>query len=477
MDWIVLLPPVVAIGLAMWTRQIYLSLFAGLWLGTTILAGGNPVLGLRELADQIVTVFTTESNARILVFCLLVGGLVALVQASGGVQGFIKWARARGWGESRRGAELLAWGIGVVLFVESNISSLTVGAVSRPLFDRLSLPREKLAYYCDATCAPVCMSVPLNGWGAFVLGLVGAQELSQNAVAVLAEAVLFNFFALFAIGFSLVLALTGWGFGAMRRAEKRAADTGQVLRPDAQPMIEDDVARIEPPDHVTPQARNLLLPVAVMVAMIFVGLYVTGGGNLMEGSGSTAVLWAVGTALGAALLLYAIPRPLREGRATLTLGTSMDWVVKGASGLVPVTLLLVLAFALGQVSQALEMGDYVVQLVGEQGPAWWMPVLVFAVTSFVAFTLGSSWTAFAILIPVVMPLAVEVALPSSLMLGAVLSGGIFGDHTSPLSDTSIISSMAAASDHVDHVNTQMPYALVQAGLAAVAFVVAGLLAG
>ncbi|WP_118840004.1 Na+/H+ antiporter NhaC family protein [Salinibacter ruber] len=477
MDWIVLLPPVVAIGLAMWTRQIYLSLFAGLWLGTTILAGGNPVLGLRELADQIVTVFTTESNARILVFCLLVGGLVALVQASGGVQGFIKWARARGWGESRRGAELLAWGIGVVLFVESNISSLTVGAVSRPLFDRLNLPREKLAYYCDATCAPVCMSIPLNGWGAFVLGLVGAQELSQNAVAVLAEAVLFNFFALFAIGFSLVLALTGWGFGAMRRAEKRAADTGQVLRPDAQPMIEDDVARIEPPDHVTPQARNLLLPVAVMVAMIFVGLYVTGGGNLMEGSGSTAVLWAVGTALGAALLLYAIPCPLREGRATLTLGTSMDWVVKGASGLVPVTLLLVLAFALGQVSQALEMGDYVVQLVGEQGPAWWMPVLVFAVTSFVAFTLGSSWTAFAILIPVVMPLAVEVALPSSLMLGAVLSGGIFGDHTSPLSDTSIISSMAAASDHVDHVNTQMPYALVQAALAAVAFVVAGLLAG
>jgi tetracycline resistance efflux pump len=476
MDWIVLLPPVVAIGLAMWTRQIYLSLFAGLWLGTTLLAGGNPVLGLRELADQIVTVFTTESNARILTFCLLVGSLVALVQVSGGVQGFINWARSRGWGESRRGAELLAWGIGVVIFVESNISSLTVGAVSRPLFDRLDLPREKLAYYCDATCAPVCMSIPLNGWGAFVLGLLAAQELSQNAVAVLAEAVLFNFFALFAIGFSLLLALTGWRFGAMRRAEERAEETGHVLRPDAQPMIEEEVARIEPPDHVTPRALHLLLPVGVMVAMIFLGLYVTGGGDLMQGSGSTAVLWAVGTALGTGLLLYAIPRPLWSGRSTLSLGTSMDWVVTGASGLVPVTLLLVLAFALGQVSQALEMGAYVVQLVGDAGAAWWMPVLVFAVTSFVSFTLGSSWTAFAILIPVVMPLAVEVALPSSLMLGAVLSGGIFGDHTSPLSDTSIISSMAAASDHVDHVNTQMPYALVQAGLAAVAFVVAGLLA-
>ncbi|MFB6098960.1 MAG: Na+/H+ antiporter NhaC family protein [Salinibacter sp.] len=476
MDWIVLLPPVLAIALALWTRQIYLSLFAGLWLGTTILAGGNPALGLRELAEQVVAVFDSESNARILVFCLLVGGLVALVQVSGGVRGFIHWARARGWGESRRGAELLAWGIGVVLFVESNISSLTVGAVSRPLFDQLNLPREKLAYYCDATCAPVCMSIPLNGWGAFVLGLLAAQELSRTAVAVLAEAVLFNFFSLFAIGFSLVLALTGWGFGAMRRAEERAAETGQVLRPDAQPMIEEDVARIDPPDHVTPRARNLLLPVVVMVAMIFVGLYVTGGGNLMQGSGSTAVLWAVGTALGAALLLYAIPTPLRGGQPTLTPGTAMDWVVKGASGLVPVTLLLVLAFALGRVSQALEMGAYVVQLVGEQGAAWWMPVLVFGVTSFVSFTLGSSWTAFAILIPVVMPLAVELALPSSLMLGAVLSGGIFGDHASPLSDTSIISSMASACDHVDHVNTQMPYALVQAGLAAVAFVVAGLLA-
>ena len=476
MDWIVLLPPVVAIALALWTRQIYLSLFAGLWLGTTILAGGNPVAGLRELADQLVAVFTNESNASILIFCLLVGSLIALVQASGGVRGFIEWARARGWGETRRGAELMAWGVGVVIFVESNISSLTVGAVSRPLFDRLNLPREKLAYYCDATCAPVCMAIPLNGWGAFVLGLVGAQNLPQNAVAVLAQATLLNFFAIFAIGFSLLLALTGWRFGAMRRAEERAEETGAVLRPDAQPMVEDEVARIEPPEHVRPRALHLLLPVAVMVAMIFVGLYVTGDGQLMQGSGATSVLWAVGTAVGAALLLYALPRPFPGGRPTLTPGAAMDWVVKGASGLVPVTLLLVLAFAIGQVSQALEMGEYVVRVVGAEGPTWWMPLLVFVVTGFVSFTLGSSWTAFAILIPVALPLAVELALPAPLMLGAVLSGGIFGDHTSPLSDTSIISSMAAACDHVDHVNTQLPYALVQAGLAAAAFVVAGILA-
>ena len=475
MDWIVLLPPVVAIGLALWTRQVYLALLVGLWLGTTILVGGNPVAGLRELADQIVAVFESASNTRIIIFCLLVGSLIALVQASGGVRGFIAWAQRRGWGTTRRSAELLAWVVGLVVFVESSISSLTVGAVSRPLFDKLQLPREKLAYYCDATCAPVCMSIPLNGWGAYVLGLLATQEMGGNAVAVLLGALAFNFFALFAIVFSLGLAITGWSFGPMRRAEARARDRGEVLRADAQPMVAEEIASIEPPDHVRPRARDLLLPVGVMVAMIFVGLFITGDGNLMEGSGSTAVLWAVGLAVGLAIVLYALP--LRDEGATLSINTSMDWAVKGASGLVPVTLLLVLAFALGQVSRALDMGPYVVQLVGEGGPAWWIPVVVFVASSIVSFTLGSSWTTFAILIPVAMPLASGLEIVPSLMLGAVLSGGVFGDHASPLSDTSIISSMAAACDHVDHVNTQLPYALAQAGLAAGAFVVAGLLTG
>jgi len=473
MDWIVLLPPVVAIVLALWTRQVYLSLLTGLWVGTTMVVGGNPLVGLRELIDQIVAVFSSASNTRVLLFCLLVGSLVALVQASGGVRGFIAWAQRRGWGTSRRSAELLAWIVGLFIFVESNISTLTVGAVSRPLFDKLRLPREKLAYYCDATCAPVCMSVPLNGWGAYVLGLLSAQGIVEGAVPLLAKAVLFNFFALFAIGFSLLLALTGWGFGPMRRAEKRAHTRGELIREGSQPMIAEEVADIQPPEHVQPRATNLLLPVAVMIGMIFVGLWITGDGNLMDGSGSTAVLWAVGAAVAVAVAYYAVPHPLRGGRSTLRVNDSMDWVLQGASGLVPVTLLLVLAFALGQVSRELEMGAYVVRVVGDSGPAWWIPMVVFGMSSFVSFTLGSSWTTFAILIPIAVPIAEGLALPPALLLGAVLSGGIFGDHASPLSDTSIISSMAAACDHVDHVNTQLPYALLQAGCAAVAFGLAG----
>ena len=486
--WIVLLPPVVAIGLALWTRQVYLSLFAGLWLGTIILVGGNPVAGLRELADQMVAVFADAGNTRVVIFCLLVGGLIALVQASGGVAGFVAWAQRRGWGTTRRGAELLAWSVGMLIFVESSITSLTVGAVSRPFFDRLKLPREKLAYYCDATSAPVCMSIPLNGWGAYLLGLLAAQGITAGAVGLLAEALLFNFFALFAIIFALVLAITGWGFGPMRKAERRALETGQVIRPHSQPMVSEEVADIQPVETSKQQARDLLIPIGVMVGMIFIGLYLTGRAALLEenaealfgftdalmrGSGSTSVLWAVGVAIGAAMVLYAVPR---GGRPVLSLTASTDLVLKGSAGLVAVTVLIVFAFALGQVSRALEMGPYLVGLIGEGGPTWWLPALVFLIGCFVSFTLGSSWTAFAILIPIALPLAEGLTLPPALMLGAVLSGGIYGDHASPLSDTSIISSMSAACDHVDHINTQLPYTLLLAGLSLVAFVMAGLLA-
>ena len=473
MDWIVLLPPVVAIGLALWTREVYLSLFIGLLLGTTILAGGNPILGLRELGDQLVTVFSDAGNTRIVFFCLLVGSLIALVQASGGVVGFVNWAQKRGLGKTRRGAELLAWTVGMVIFVESSITSLTVGAVSRSFFDKLKLPREKLAYYCDATSAPVCMMIPLNGWGAYVLGLLAAQGVADSETAgLLASALLFNFFAIFAIIFAFVLAFTGWSFGPMARAEKRATELGQLIREGSIPMISEDVSEIQPVENSTHKTIDLLLPLLTMVGMIFVGLYITGEGNLMKGSGSTSVLWAVATGIGVAMAMYAIPR---NGKMLISPVKSTGLILKGASGLLPVTILIVFAFALGQVSRALEMGPYLVQMIGDGGPAWWIPALIFVIGCLISFTLGSSWTTFAVLIPIALPLAEGLGISSALMLGAVLSGGVYGDHASPLSDTSIISSMSSACDHVDHVNTQLPYTLGLAVLSLVTFMVAGLI--
>lgn len=457
----------------MWTRQVYLSLIAGLFIGTLILADGNVFLGMDGLIEQMVAVFDEPGNTRIIFFCLLVGGLIALVQVSGGVMGFIQWAQRRGWGTTRRGAELLAWGVGMVIFVESSITSLTVGAVSRPFFDKLKLPREKLAYYCDATSAPVCMTIPLNGWGAYVLGLLAAQGMTQGAVELLVSSLLFNYFSLAAIAFSLILALTGWGFGPMRRAERRAQERGEVTRKGSRPLIAEEVADVTPVEHAPMRVMDLAIPLLVMVLMIFVGLYITGDGSLMQGSGSTSVLWAVGSAVIVASVMYAIPR---GGRQILSIGDSMDWILKGSAGLVGVTFLIVLAFALGQVARALEVGPYVVGLLGAGVPTWWLPAAVFLVACFVSFTLGSSWTTFAIVIPIALPLADGLGVPQPLMLGAVLSGGVFGDHASPLSDTSIISSMSAACDHIDHVNSQLPYTVSLAGLSVVAYLIAGFVA-
>lgn len=474
MDWIVLLPPLLAIGLALWTKEVYLSLLAGLLLGTTIIVGGNPVLGVRELIDQLVAVFEDPGNTRILLFSLLVGGLIALVQASGGVQGFIEWASRRGWGQTRRGAELLAWGIGMVIFVESSITCLIVGAVNRPLFDRLKIPREKLAFYCDSTSAPVCMSIPLNGWGAFVLGLLAAQGISDGAVSLLVTSLALNFYAILAILLSLVLALTGWKFGSMKAAEDRALSTGEVLAPGAVPLVSEEIVDLEPVDASVRKAHHLIVPMLIMVGTIFLGLYVTGDGRIMQGSGSTSVLWAVIAAVAAAMIIYALPGSGSGGKALMHPRESMALVLKGSGGLVGMVVLVALAFALGQVSRTLEMGPYIISVVGTSWPTWWLPAMIFLVGAFVSFTLGSSWTGFAILIPIALPLAEGLGISMPLMLGAVLSGGIFGDHASPLSDTSLIASMSAASDHVDHINTQLPYALMIAGFSTVAFLIAGL---
>ncbi|MCS7082343.1 MAG: sodium:proton antiporter [Bacteroidetes bacterium] len=464
--WWSLVPPLVAIGLALLTREVFLSLLAGILVGSILLHRGHLWAGLRELFDQLVAVFADAGNTRILFFCLLVGGLMTLLQASGGVEGFIARASRWRWARSRIGAQWLVYGLGLLIFVESSITCLITGAVGRPLFDRLRISREKLAYFCDATSAPVCMQIPLNGWGAYVLGLLMAQGLSEAmAVQTLAQSLLYNFYSLLIL-FSLPAIIYGLDFGPMRAAELRAQHTGKVLRDGAQPLVSEELVFAEPPADRPRRALNMLLPLAVMIGMIPLGLWITGAGNLMQGSGSTAVLWAVSAAIVVALGLG-----LLQGLFSLSQGVQL--VLRGSSGLLAVTILLVFAFALSHICRELGLGPYVAGLISPEWPVFWIPALVFLVGCFVSFTLGSSWGAFAILMPVAVPLAQATGLPLPLVVAAVLSGGVFGDHTSPLSDTTIISSMASVCDHMDHVRTQLPYGLLAAALAAVAFGTAG----
>ncbi len=466
-SWLTVLPPVVAIGLAIATRQVYLSLLVGLWFGHTLLCDLNPLRGLGRTLDACIDVLGDAGNTKVVVFSALVGSLIALTQASGGVAGFVDWIGGRGRVATRRRATMLSFAIGMVVFVESSMTALVNGAICRPIFDRLHISREKLAYLCDATAAPICILIPLNAWGAYIARLL-ANEGYDEPVRLLVATMPYNLYALFAVALALFVAWTGLDFGPMRRAERRAAETGQVLRPGAEPLISEDLTTLGPEPGQPRRARDFALPVGLMVAMMPVGLYVTGDGDLMKGSGSTAVFWAVLAGVALAAALWAA-QGARLHRVT-------DVFFKGFGGLMPLAVLMVLAFATSSMTKELGTGRYVAGLAQAGLSPALVPAALFAVASFIAFATGTSWGTFGIMIPIAVPLVAVLPGHDALLLGAVLGGGIFGDHCSPISDTTIISSMAAGSDHIDHVNTQLPYALA-AGLAAtVVYAVLGLAA-
>ena len=462
--WISLLPTLLAIVLAIWSRQVYVSLAAGVWIGWTILEGWNPLAGLATSIEQTVAVLGDPGNAKVILFTLVIGAMIATLEAAGGVRGFVQWIERNRWVTNGRRAQFLAWIIGIVIFIESNITVLVAGAVARPLFDRFRTSREKLAYIIDSTSAPICILIPLNAWGALNLGILNELGV-ENALAVFVAAIPLNFYALIAILLAGASILWKIDIGPMKRAEKRAAGA-QVLWPNAQPMVDETVLSPTPVDRIAPRARNMLVPIAVMVLTMPLGLYVTGDGSMLDGSGSTSVLWAVLAGLGSAWILL-----LAQRGATLDELTRTG--LKGAGGLMPLALILLLALALGSVARTLEAGEFVAQVTeGALPPVLFLP-LVFLVAGGIAFSIGSSWGTFAIMLPIAVPVAETLGMPLAPFVAAALSGGIFGDHSSPISDTTIISSMAAATDHIDHVRTQLPYALLAGAAAAVCFTVLG----
>jgi len=462
--WISVLPPVLAIVLAIWTRQVYLSLAGGLVLGYTILAGWNPIAGIGGAIQGTVTVFEDAGNTRAIMFTLVIGALIATVEASGGVRGFVEFVDRTRWVSSSRGAQLLAWVTGCVIFIESNITVLVSGAVARPLCDRYKCSREKLAYIIDSTSAPICILIPMNAWGAYNLQILTGLGVDEP-LKVFLEAVALNFYAIAAVLLTLFVILRGWDVGPMKKAEARTRG-GELLWPNATPMIDEEI--LSPPNNakIPHRAYNMIVPIAVMVLSMPVGLWVTGGGDILAGSGSTSVLWAVLAGLGTAWILLLFQRAYTQDEL-VKIG------LKGAGGLMPLALILLLAIALGAVTRDLGTGVYVAQVTSGLLPPYLFLPLVFVVAAAIAFSTGTSWGTFAIMLPIAVPAAATLGLPVAPFVAASLSGGVFGDHCSPISDTTIIASMASATDHIDHVRTQLPYALIGGGIATVSFATLG----
>lgn len=472
--WWSLLPPVLAIGLALLTRQVFLSLGLGIASGYLILAGGNPITATFDTINAAVAVFSDAGNTRVIIFTLVIGALIALIQRSGGVAGFIE--RLLAWLDRRVKSaeskdqrvlvELLALGMGLLLFIESNISILTVGTLFRPVTDKLGMPREKLALIADTGSAPSCVLIPFNAWGAYLMGLIAAEGLSQP-FSQLIQAALFNFYPMLIIIILLVVILTRRDIGEMKTAEAR----GTLLREGAVPMISDEASDIPPAPGATPRALNMILPILTMVVLVPIFLIMTGEGDswfarMQDGSGSSAILYSTSIAVALAIILY-------KAQGVLGVRESADTAIKGMGGMLPLAILMLLAFALGSLCRTLGTGVFTAEVTSAFLSPALMPALVFLISCFVAFSTGTSWGTFAIMIPIAVPLAASYGIDPSLAIAAAIGGGVFGDHCSPTSDTSIIASMASGSDHIDHIRTQLPYALLAGGVTVAAYLVLG----
>jgi len=484
-----LLPPLVAIILAIKTRQVFISLLFGIWIGWFILSDANFLYGTLNTIQALVDVFKDAGNTRTIIFSSLVGALIAFVQRSGGVDGFIEVINRflhrldeKGHSNPKKTVEIMAWLTGVAIFVESSINVLTVGSIYRPIFDRLKIPREKLAYIADSISAPTCILIPLNAWGAYIMGLLLAQGIT-NPLHAMILAYPLNFYPIFAMIIVVLVILLQKDFGPMRTAERRAREEGKVIRDGATPMISTEVISMQRTEKATPKARNMIVPIATMVGMMPIGLVYSGWSQvenidayplweqillaLGKGSGSTAVLWAVLTSLLVGATMYRVQRIFH-------LNEIIDLVFKGIGGLIPLALLMMLAFAIGTVCRDLGTGNYVAETTRSWLSPGLVPAIVFVAAGFIAFSTGTSWGTFAIMIPIGMQMAQNMDANIYLTIAAALGGGVFGDHSSPISDTTIISSMASASDHIDHVKTQLPYALTAGVITVVLYILIGL---
>ena len=289
-----------------------------------------------------------------------------------------------------------------------------------------------------------------------------------NVINVLAFSLLLNFYAIFTLIFVLILIISGIDFGPMKKAEERVLNEGKVLRDGAVPLMSEEVSQIEEKEDIPKRAFNMLVPIVSMILMMFIGLYITGDGNLTKGSGSTSVLWAVITAIVVGGILYRI-----QGIMDLQELTSL--FLKGVGGLISLSILMMFAFAIGKVCQDMNTGAYTAQLTDKFVNPVFIPMLIFILTSFIAFATGTSWGTWGIMFPIGVGIAATLDLSLAPIVGAMLGGGVFGDHCSPISDTTIVASMASASDHIDHVNTQLPYALTTGILAALVYLFIGII--
>ena len=486
-SWIAIVPPLLTIAIALILKRVIPALFLGIWMGAWIINDFGIVGIWTGLLDTfqvfVANALSNPDHTAIVLFSMMVGGMVSIISRNGGMQGIVNHIVA--WADSARHACLATASLGLAIFFDDYANTLVVGNTMRPVTDSMRVSREKLAYIVDSTAAPVACIAVVTTWIGYEIGLIGdsiskMEGLDTEAYLLFLNTLPYSFYPILAIAFVFMVSGSGRDFGPMLAAERRAQKHGSE-DPGADLASAEQVESLGPVDGKPQRAFNAYIPVLVMVLGVVVGLYVTGikassditDPTLKDIIGNadsyTALMWASLVSMMTAAVLSLSQR-------ILNLEEVVNAWVHGVGAMLMAMIILILAWSLGEITDILKTAEFLTGVLGDTLPSFLLPTIVFILAAIAAFATGSSWGAMGILFPLVMPLtwAVMVAqgqagpehmhiLYSS--ISAILAGAVWGDHCSPISDTTILSSLASGCDHIEHVRTQLPYAMTVGGAA------------
>ena len=464
--WWSVIPPLVAIGLALITKEVYSSLFIGVVIGGVLYAGGNFEMTMNHvLQDGIVGSLSDAYNVGILIFLVILGVIVALLNRTGGAAAFGKWAIKRV--KTQTGVQLMTIILGILVFIDDYFNCLTVGSVMSPIAEAQGLPRTKLAYLIDSTAAPVCIIAPISSWAAAVTGFVDGE----NGFALFIKAIPFNFYAILTIVMMFTLVLLKFDYATMKKyADKLLDDTTDTQASDLETAVSENRRR-------EGGVIDLVLPVIILIiacvlGMIYSGGFFSGAGFVEAFSGSDA---SVGLVIGSVITLI-ITVIIYMIRGVISFKDAMGCIPEGFKAMVAPILILTLAWTLKSMTDSLGIAEFVAGITKHFAGSLMsmLPAIIFVIGCVLAFASGTSWGTFGILIPIV----VEVFQNSDpqlmiVSISACMAGAVVGDHCSPISDTTIMSSAGAKCNHIAHVSTQIPYAVTAAAVSFVTYIIAG----
>ena len=461
-----LVPPVVAITLALITKEVYSSLFVGIAVGGIFYGGGNFERTITHvLNDGLIGVLSDPYNVGILIFLVILGAMVSLMNRAGGSAAFGRWASQHI--KTRVGAQITTIILGCLIFIDDYFNCLTVGSVMRPITDKHNVSRAKLAYLIDSTAAPICIIAPISSWAAAVTGFVPGED----GLSVFVQAIPFNFYALFTIVMMLGLVLLKVDYGPMKLHEDNAKK-GDLFTTGARPYAYNENVKENTKGHVL----DLLIPIASLIVFCVIGMIYTGGffsGESIVTAFSNADA-SVGLALGSFFALV-VTIILYVSRKALTFKECMDCIPEGFKSMVPAIMILTFAWALKAMTDSLGAAPFVEGIMKGNAQALmnFLPAVIFLVGCFLAFATGTSWGTFGILIPIVVGVFANDHQMMIIAISACMAGAVCGDHCSPISDTTIMASAGSQSDHVNHVSTQIPYAATVAVISCITYIIAG----